>query len=148
MVPDIQSETDRIFCHSWPFSILLPPICPTNDPKKSEFWKQIKKNCLDILSFYVHMYTINEHHIIYGFWNVRCDRQKFLSFWVNFCPFSPQTTQKIKILKLKKSPGNIIILHICAIHDNHIIYVSWDMEYNRQNFCHFGPFFALLPPPL
>ena len=56
-------------------------------------------------SFSTYMYIINEHHMIYGFWNVRCNREKFLSFWVNFCPFGLLTTQKIKILKLKKSPG-------------------------------------------
>ena len=27
-----------------------------------------------------------------------------------------------------------------------MMYGSWDMEHNRQNFCHFGPFFALYPP--
>ena len=37
------------------------------------------------------------------FWNIRCYRQKLLSFWVIFCPFSPLTNRKIKILKLKKT---------------------------------------------
>ena len=34
----------------------------------------------------------------------------FLSFWVNFCPFTPLATQKIKILK-KKTSEDTIILH-------------------------------------
>ena len=38
---------------------------------------------------------------------------------------------------------DIIILHLCTTNDN-MIYGSWDMELNRI-FCHFGPFFALLP---
>ena len=59
---------------------------------------------------------------------------KFLTFWAIFCPFSPLTTWKIKILTLKKTPGDIIILHICTINDNHMMYGSWDMECNRQNF--------------
>ena len=109
------------------------PFAPPNDLKKSKFWKRKRKKCLDILSFYTYMYSINEHHMIYGFWNLRCDRQKVLSFWVIFCPFSPLTTQKIKILKLKKAPGDIIILHICTIHDNHMMYVSWEMEREGQN---------------
>ena len=43
------------------------------------------------------MCTINEDHI----WNVRCNRQKFSSFRDIFCPFSPLTTCKIKILTLE-----------------------------------------------
>ena len=141
MVPDIQSETNRIFCHFRPFFVLLPPIHPPNDPKKSK--------CLEILSFYTYMYTINEHHMIYGLWNVRCDRQKFFSFRVIFCPSSLLTTWKIKILKLKKAPEDIIILHICTIHDNHRIYVSWDMKCDEQNFLSFWTVFCpFTSPPL
>ena len=47
---------------------------------------------------------------------------------------------------MKKTPGHIIILHMCTINDNHIMYGSWDIEHNIQIFCHFGPYFALLPP--
>ena len=48
---------------------------------------------------------------------------------------------------MKKTPGDIIILHMCIKNHDHMMYSSWDMEYNRQNFfCHFGPFFDLLPP--
>ena len=77
------------------------------------------------------MCNINEDHMLYGSWIIRCDRQKFLPFWAIFCPFSPLTTQKIKILKLKKTTGDIIILHICTIIDNHMVYGSWDMEHKR-----------------
>ena len=38
-----------------------------------------------------------------------------------FLSFYPLWTQKIKILKkIKKAPGDIIILQICTINDNHI----------------------------
>ena len=47
----------------------------------------------------LHKCTINEDHMMHDFWNKKHDRQKFLSFWVIFCPFTPLTTQKIKILK-------------------------------------------------
>ena len=33
-----------------------------------------------------------------------------------------------------------------TINDTHMIHGFPDMECNRQNFCHFGLFFALLPP--
>ena len=53
------------------------------------------------------------------FLKYRVRQAEFLSFWAIFCPFSPLTTQKIKILKLKKTSGDIIILHIFTINDNH-----------------------------
>ena len=46
-------------------------------------------------------------------WDIRCNRQKFLSFLAIFCSFIPLTNQKIKIFKKwKKVPGYIIILHV------------------------------------
>ena len=33
--------------------------------------------------------------------------------------------------KMKKTSGNIIILHMCTITDNHIMYGSGEMERNR-----------------
>ena len=48
--------------------------------------------------------------------------------------------------KMKNTLKAIIILQMFTINDSHTIYGFSDMEYNRQ-ICHFGPFFALLPPP-
>ena len=48
--------------------------------------------------------------------------------------------------KKKKKTGDIIMLHMCTVNDNHKIYGSWDLGHNRYNFCHFGLFFALLAP--
>ena len=72
------------------------------------------------------MRTINEDHVIYRSWNIRCDRE----IW------------KIKILKSKKTPTDIIILHICTINYNHMMYGSCDMECNRQNFLSFWTIFC------
>ena len=84
---------------------------------------------------------------VHGSGNVRCDRQNLLSFWAIFCPFSHLTTQKIKILKnwMKKMPEDVINLQMCTINDNHMMYGSWDLECNRQNFLSFWTVFALLP---
>ena len=35
--------------------------------------------------------------------------------------------------KMKKTLEDIIILQMCTINDSHMIYDSWDMEYNGQN---------------
>ena len=64
---------------------------------------------------------------------------RILSFWTIFCPFTlPLTTKKIKIQKKKKNKnkkkkkkkkvkkilGDIIILHMCTIHEDHTMYGS------------------------
>ena len=114
-----------------------------SQPPKNQNFEKKWEIFLEILSFYTYMCTINEDHMIYGSWNIRCNRQKFLSFWAIFCPFSPLTTWKIKILKLKKTTtGDIIILHICTKNDNHMMYGSWDMERDRQNFLSFWTIFC------
>ena len=92
------------------------------------------------------MCTINEDHMIYDSWNIRCNRQKFSTFGAIFCPFSPLSTSKVKILTFKKTPGDIIIFHICNINDNHMMYGSWDMECNRHNFLSFWTIFCPFTP--
>ena len=125
------------------FSLLYSP---SKNQKKNKILKY-ENICWGYQHFtqalrYIYMCTINEDHMIYDSWNIRCNREKFLSFWAIFCPFSPLTTQKIKILKLKKTPGDIIILHICTTNDNHMMYGSWDMEHNRQIFLSFWAIYS------
>ena len=88
MVPEILSATDKIFCHFELFfaHYPLPPLLIT--PKKPPGDNVILHKC-----------TINENHMMYGSWYMKCDGQNFLLFWTIFCPFSPLTTQKIKIFK-------------------------------------------------
>ena len=65
----------------------------------------------------------------------------------HFCLFISQQPGKSQFWKNEKKPGDILILHMCTINDNHMMYGSWDMECNRQNFLSFWTiFFALLPP--
>ena len=69
---------------------------PLNNPKNKNFEK-IKKVPRDIII--LHQCTINDNHMMHGSWNMKRDRQIFLSFWTVFCPFTPLTTWIIKILK-------------------------------------------------
>ena len=49
---------------------------------------------------------------------------------------------------MKKLAGNIIIFHMCTKNHNHMMYGSWDTEWDRQKFLSFWTIFSLLPPPL
>ena len=135
MVPEIRSEADIIFYHFGLYFALLPPP-PPNDPENQNIENKKWKKFLEILSFCTYMCIINEDHIIDGSWNIRCNRQNFSSFWGIFWLFSPLTTWKIKILTLEKAAGNII-LHICTITDNHMMYGSWDMKRDGHNILSF-----------
>ena len=110
-------------------------FCPFTTPttQKSKILK--KKTTGDVI---LYMCTINDNCIMYGSWHIEHDRQIFLSFWTNFCPFTILKTQKIKILKKwKKTPGDIIILHKCTKNHDHMLYCSWDITHDRCN-CYFS----------
>ena len=42
--------------------------------------------------------TKNHEHMLYWSWDMVHDRCNYFSFWAIFCPFTPLTAQKIKIL--------------------------------------------------
>ena len=83
------------------------PFTPPYGPRKSKFWKT-EKILEDIIILQI--FTINDSHMIYGFSDIECNRIFFfcLSFWTVFCPFTPLTIQKIKILKKWKKPLEIL----------------------------------------
>ena len=117
---------------------------PPNNPKNQKFEK-IKKMPGDIII--LHLCATNYDHMIYGSWDIKRYRHNFLSFWTIFCPFTPLTTKKIKILKKWKKLLEVNILHMSTINKNHM-YDSWDMERNRHIFFlildHFLPFYPSL----
>ena len=98
------------------------------------------------------MRTKNHNHMMHGSWGIEWDRQNFLSFWAIFCPITHLAIPRISIFKKwKKNNKNnnnnnnawrLIILHMCTINDNHIVYNSWDTERNRQNFLLFCVIFC------
>ena len=92
------------------------------------------------------MCTKNYDQMMYGSWDMVRDRCNcYFSFWAIFCPFTPLTAQKIKILeKWKKGPGDITILHICTKNYDQMMYGSWDMVCDRCN-CYFS-FWAIFCP--
>ena len=84
----------EFFWHFGPFF----PFDPPNNLKNQNF-EEIKKKPGDIII--LHFCTTNDDHMRNGSWDIEHDRE-FLSFQTIFFPFTPLTTQKIKILKTWK----------------------------------------------
>ena len=90
MVPEIWNRTNRIFSHFGPF------FCPFTQltTKKINILKKMKKSPIDLII--LNMCIINFDYMMYGSWDMECDRQSFLSFWTIFLPSYPLPTWKIK----------------------------------------------------
>ena len=96
----------RIFCQFGPFLALLHP--PPNNPKNQNFEKT-KKTPGDFII--LHMCTINDP----WFPEIWSAMVKFFSILDHFLPFYPTNKPKNKNFeKMKKKPGDIIILHMCT----------------------------------
>ena len=64
--------------------------------------------------------------MMYAYSDMECDRDNFLTFFA----LSPQYwTQKLKFGKNEKKTGDIILLHMCAINQGHMVYGSWDIRH-------------------
>ena len=100
--------------------------------KTSDFWKKWKK-LLDISSFYTCVPKTQSYEVQFLRYRVR---ENFLSFWAIFCSFAPLLTPKIKISKKCEKHPDIypILLYMCTINQDHMMYGFWDMKCNRQNF--------------
>ena len=86
--------------------------------------------------------------MIYGSWDIECDVQNFLSFWNIFCPFTPPNNSKNQNFeKMKITPGDIIILHMCTINDNHMMFGSLYLDVrDGQKFLSFWTIFCPFTP--
>ena len=106
----------------------------------------MKKTPGDIII--LHKCTINGNHVMYGSWDMKHDGQNFFVILDRFLPFYPPNNPKNQNFeKLKKTPGDIIILHMCTTNDNHMMYGSWDIQHNRQNFMSFWTIFCPFTTP-
>ena len=81
---------------------------------------------------------------MYGSWDIRHDKQFFLSLWVIFCPLLQPGKSKFWKNE-KKPPENIINLLLHTTNDDHMMYGSLDMKRYRQNFLSFWTIFCPLP---
>ena len=131
MVPDISSTTNKSFCHFGLFFALLP----RKQSRKSKFWKNEKSSCR---YYHLDKCTVIDNHMIYGFCDFNCNRQIFFVIFSHFLAFyAPNRPENENIKKLKKAPGDIIILHKCTKNHDHRLYCSWDMVCAGCN-CYFS----------
>ena len=144
MVPEIGSATDRIFCYSG----LLFALLPLNGPRKPKFWKneKIQKNQKKTPEDIIVSQMCTKWQP-YDVWFLRYGVQKteffaILKCFLHFYPPSNLKNQNFE--KMNITPGDIIILNMCSINGNHMMYGSWDIKYDRQFFFvildHFFPF--------
>ena len=126
------------------FFVILGHFLPFNLPnnlKNQNFEKMKKEKMLkDIII--LHLHTTNDDHMMYGSWDMERNRKSFLSFWTIFCPLPPNNPENQHFEKWKKIPVDIIILHMCTINENHMMYVSRDMERDRHNLFSFWIIFC------
>ena len=116
----------------------------SNSPKNQNFEK-MKKIPGDIII--LHMCSKNYYQMMYDSWDMVHDRSNcHFSFCAIFCPFTPPATQKIKILKKWKKHLEISF-YICVpkIMIRCMVPEIWCVT-DVIAICHFGLFFALLPP--
>ena len=118
-------------------------LYPPNDLENQNFEK-MQKPLENIIT--LHMYIINDNHIMYGCWDMEHDRHNFLSFRTVFLSFYTLNNPKNQnFLKMKKNTRNITILQMWNMNNNHMMYGSWNIECERWNFLSFRTIFAFLP---
>ena len=70
-------------------------------------------------TYITHVYQKSQY-MMHGSWDTKWDKQNFLSFWAIFCSFTnpPKWSRKSKFWKkkMKKMPGDIILLYILVYH--------------------------------
>ena len=145
MLTEKWRATDSIFCDFGPPFALLPlsppprPLLTTQRikilKKEKRKEKKRKKTPRDIII--LHMCTKNHDHMQHCTWDRERDRYNFyFSFWATFCPIThptprpPNISKNQNFQKIWKIPGDIIILHMCTKHYDHMMYASCDMVHH------------------
>ena len=115
------------------------PFYPPQQPRKSKFWKNEEQSWR-----YYHFTHVYHKWRSYDLWFLRYGVWQTEVFVIldHFLPFyPPNNLENQSFEKIKNNLGDIIILHMCIINNNHMIYSSWDMECDRQNFLSFWAIF-------
>ena len=126
--------------------VILGYFLPFHSSKslKNPNFEKMKQNAGDTII--LHMCTKNHNYIRCSSWDIyRVRETEFFVICAIFCPFTPLMSRKLKIWKNEKTLGDIILLHMCNINDNHMTYDSWDIRHNWV-FCRFELFLPFSLP--
>ena len=107
--------------------------------------KKKTKNARDII---LHKCNINHNHMIYGSWDIKCNRQIFFVILGHILTFYPPNSPKKMKISKKWKHLEISSFYISVPKPMIICYTAleiWCVTDVIVVFC-FGQFFALLPP--
>ena len=113
------------------------PFYSSSNPKSQNFEKKWKKTPGDIII--LHRCSINDNHMMYGSRHIKHDRH-FLTF------YPPNNPKKSKFWENEKQHLEILSFCTCVPQMTIIWCIVPDISsLTDRTFCHFGPFFILLP---
>ena len=133
-------------CNRHKFFVILGhflPFYPPKSPKKENIKKKWNTH-LEISSFY----TSARKTMVIGYtvpeiWHMTDVIVIFILDYT-FLFYPPNSPKNENFKKMKKTPGDIIILYKCTKNHDHMLYCSWDMMCDRCN-CYFS-FWAIFCP--
>ena len=93
----------------------------------------MKKMVGDIILLYIHVYHKWRSYDIW-FLKYKVRQTEIFNILGQFLPFQPlDNPENQNFRKLKKNPGDIIILHKCTRNHDHMLYCSLGMTHNGFN---------------
>ena len=112
---------------------------------KIEILENWKKTSGDVII--LHKRTKNHDHMVccsLDMTHRRCNC--YFSFWAIFCPFTSNSPKNQNLKKVKKTPGDIIILQKCTKNHDHMLCCSGDMVCDGSNYFSFWAIFCPFTP--
>ena len=105
------------------------PFYPTNNPKNQNFEIMKKTTGVIIIS---QKCTKNHDQMLHCSRDKTCDECNFFYYFgLFFALLSPKRPKKSNFKTMKKTPGDIIILHICTKNYDLMLYSFWDIVRDR-----------------
>ena len=134
----LRYEVRQNFLSFWVIFCVFNPVHPYN-PENQNF-EELKKAFGNVII--LNLCNKKTRCLLTQIWSpctdiIFCHFRPFFAFLPNYWP---------QQLRFGKTPGHIILLHMCNINQD-MTYSSCGMKFTRHNFfSHLGQFFALLPP--
>ena len=124
-----QTEFFLILDHFLPF--YLPP---PNNPENQNFVKNGNKYLVPGDIIILHKCTKYDKHMIYGFWDMKHNRQIFFVILGQFLPFYPTSNPKNQNFEKKKHLKILSFYKSGTKNHDYMLYCSWDMAHDRSIF--------------